>query len=247
MSDEHIWGDWILKGGYVPRTMNKHSFGLSILNRTGPPSNSPARIRAGDPLGAKLHVVCVDCNNTWMSRIQNNAKPYLITLFNGERTILGEKGQRLVATWAAMVTMTAENLSRDPTLIAIPQVERDHLRTHESIPPDWRVWIGFYERKKWNGQWVHTTAPILESREAGHYTNPNTQATTFAVGKLFVHTMSCAYPEFARDWHWMTVPRANRLLVSIWPVRHQPLSFEKYRFKPLWSRYKIDRLRTDGR
>jgi hypothetical protein len=115
-----------------------------------------------------------------------------------------------------MATMTAENLSRDPTLIAVRQSERDYLRTNESIPPDWRVWIGFYERQKWAGQWVHTTVPILESRDAALRTNPNTQAITFIVGKLFVHTMSCEYPEYPRDWHWKSAPRANQLLAPIW-------------------------------
>jgi hypothetical protein len=221
MSDEHIWGDWILRGGYLGRTMNKHSFGLSIINRPGKPSASQARIRAGDPLGVKLHVVCTRCNNGWMSRIQNSAKPYLIPLFKGERVALGEKAQRTVATWAAMATMTAENLSRDPSLIAVSQLERDHLRLAETIPPDWRVWIGCYARSKWTGQWVHTTVPILDSTDANRRPRPNTQASTFIIGKLYVHAMSCEFREYPRDWHWKTTPRANRLLATIWPIRHQ--------------------------
>jgi hypothetical protein len=135
------------------------------INRPGEQSTGDLFLRAGDPLRSTVKVVCVDCNNQWLSDIQNRAKPVLIPLIKGERTGLGHEAQRRVAAWCAMATMTAEFIDRDPNTITVPQSDRDLLRNNGTVPPGWRIWLAHYRRYKWPAQWVHLTLPILEAKD----------------------------------------------------------------------------------
>ena len=119
-----------------------------------------------------------------------------------------------------MATMTSEYLSRQPWSVTVSQHDRDLIRSTKAPPPSWRVWLGYYDREKWAGQWMHTTVPILDETDLppGTPAPPNTQTTTFVVGKLYVHVMSSHFPEYTRLWDWRPVPQAKRLLVPIWPI-----------------------------
>lgn len=220
---EHIWGDWILRGGYAHRTKNSHHINHVDIYKPGQPNSSRIKRHAGDPLGKKLRIVCGKCNNEWMSRIQEKAKPVLIPLFKGEQCMLDQAKQELIVNWAVMATMTAEFMSLDTTSVAVSQRDRDFIRTNEKAPPDWRVWIGYYDRRTWEGQWVHTTVPILEPEEIADskVATPNTQSTSFIIGKLYVHTMSAHNPDHTMVWNWNRDWRALLRLVSLWPLEEQ--------------------------
>jgi len=220
LTDEHIWGDWILNGGHVPRTQNKHKASFTVINRPGVADERMVHTKAGDPLGANIRIVCAECNNGWMSRVQERAKPQLIPLLKGNAWALGVNAQRAIAAWACMATMTSEYLSRQSSSVSISQNDRDLIRQQEMPPPSWRVWLGCYDRQKWVGQWTHTTVPILEEQDIppGTPAPPNTQTTTFIIGKLYVHTMCSHFPENTKLWDWRPVPHARRFLVPIWPL-----------------------------
>jgi hypothetical protein len=222
LTDEYVWGDWILKGGHAPRTTNKHEINLTFINLPGVPPKSKTKTRAGDPLGVNLHLVCANCNNGWMSGIQDRAKQHLVHMFPGKSWAIGADAQQAISAWAVMATMTSEYLAKDPSTRAISQADRDFLRSNLRSPESWRVWIGSYNRSTWKGQWVRTSASILDVAnypESGT-APPNTQTTTFIIGKLYVHVMSSFFPEHAALWDWRPTPRARALLVEIWPVKH---------------------------
>lgn len=181
-------------------------------------------MRTGDPLGAKVKVVCSDCNSQWMSTLQETAKPHLVPLFKGMRWALGVNAQQAISRWAIMATMTAEYLSYDPSSIGVSQAERDFFRANQTPPPGWRVWIAPYNREANVGQWIHCSLPILDTENVpytfkGEILFPNTQTTTFIVGKLFVHTMSSHDPANINAWDWQSALRARTLLTQIWPIR----------------------------
>ena len=119
----------------------------------------------GDPLRSKVRVVCTTCNNTWMSGIQNTAKPYLVPMLDGKRCVIGETAQRTLATWIAMATVTSEFLIHDKAQIAVSQADREWLRHNGTAPPDWHIWIGHYRRYRSAEQWVHCSMPIYNSDE----------------------------------------------------------------------------------
>jgi hypothetical protein len=226
MSREHIWGDWLK--AFVPPKMNKHNFHAQRINKPGATPSATTMLKAGDPLRAKVRVVCASCNNTWLSQLQQQAKPHLIPLIQGQRTALGSTAQERVAAWCAMATMTAEFIDPDPHSIAVSPADRDWLMQNRTAPPGWRIWIGNYRRKNWIPRWVHFTFPMLEAHEMPAQNDPippypNTQATTFTVGQLYVHAMSSAYPKTIEKWYWGLgpAPLAGRLLAPAktrWPA-----------------------------
>jgi hypothetical protein len=185
--------------------MNKHTMQSMRINHPNEPTTGNIFLKAGDPLRSKVKVVCEDCNNQWLSDIQKRAKPFLIPLIRGERTALGSEAQQRTAAWCAMATMTAEFIDRDPNTIAVPQGQRDWLMNNGTAPPGWRIWLADYHRRNWPVQWVHLTLPILESKDipkgkSTDYVLPNTQTTTFVVGRLYVHIMSSTDPANIDRW-----------------------------------------------
>jgi hypothetical protein len=226
LTDEHIWGDWTRT--YIPRPHKKHDFADVRVPKPGVHELAQTRIRAGDPLNSQVRVVCGKCNSGWMSQIQETAKPHLIPLFKGEFRELSKIAQTAIAAWIAMATMTAEHLARKPDNIVTSQRERKWLMKKRTAPTTWRIWIGKYLRKKWPGQWIRVTLPILEAEdipkaEAANRRTPNVQTTAFVVGELYVFAMNGAYPTITNLWDWRTDRRAINRLVQIWPVIADPV------------------------
>ncbi len=222
---EHIWGDWLK--GYVRHDLKKHGMVYHDIDRPGHMQVS-SRIRAGDPLNAQVKIVCAVCNNGWLSRIQNDAKPYLVRLVRGERTLLGRDAQMKVATWITMATMTAEFLTYSPRQVAITAEERRAFKEDPRPIDGWRIWIAFWdEPHRIPDQWVHTSSAIYDAEDIPYVEHidgapqTNTQTTSARIGKLFFHSMSSSDPKNVAIWDWRDDPRARSLLVPLWPTREQ--------------------------
>lgn len=159
MSNEHVWGKWLRD--YVRADRKKHHIHLTRIPSPKLPNISELRMRAGDPIRANVHVVCEDCNNTWLNQIQERTKPILIPLLQGKKTALGIAAQAQLAKWCTMATMTGEFIDRDPLGQGVTLAERQFFWKQSAIPPNWRIWIARYQRYKWKGEWIHLTVPIL--------------------------------------------------------------------------------------
>jgi hypothetical protein len=227
MTKEHIWGKWIR--AYVPAGATKHTLRDTEMVKW----NSPERVsiinKPGNAIGLFRKIVCSPCNNGFMSRLQNRVRRHLIPFLDGRRTVIGETEQAAIAAWATMVTMTAEFML-DGSKLGISGAARAELMRTEKPLPDWKVWIANYRGGQWAHQWSHTSVPIIGDKQlpnAEHvYTPlPNTQTTTFVLGRLYVHTMSASYPDLVANWHWLHNSRLKSLLVPIWPVRQQFLAW----------------------
>jgi hypothetical protein len=236
---EHIWADWLAK--YIPKTMPKHSSATSILNRDRSVSKT-AKVWGGDPRSRRLQIVCGSCNHRWMSDLQKATKPILLPLITGNSqkpVILDLDRQRTLAAWAAMSVICAEYFY--PNRATVSVTDRRWLYKTKTAPTDFRIWIGDYERKEWIPHWGHFSLRISEQEGAAGWTvhpdgtpRSNTQVTTFVVGRLFIHTYSCPFPEIL---HAEKVVRAvENKLVQIWPPRHSFLVWPYDSGKPGASR-----------
>jgi hypothetical protein len=220
---EHIWADWLTK--YIPKTMPKHSSATSIVNPDRS-VNRTSKVWGGDPRSRRLQIVCGPCNHHWMSDLQKVTKPILIPLITGKSKkpiVLNLERQKTLATWAAMSVICAEYFY--PNRAAVSVTDRRWLYKTKTAPNDFRIWIGDYERKDWVPHWGHFSLRISEHEGAQGWTihpdgtpRSNTQTTTFVVGRLFIHTYSCPFPEIL---HADKVVRAiDSRLIQIWPPRH---------------------------
>ena len=162
LTGEHVWGRWLRR--VLPAQVNKHHV---RARRIGPPGVADTwRCACGRAIRlTATSKSCAECNNGWLSRIQEQAKPYLIPLIRGERFALNPDGQRAVGTWCAMATMTGEYLDRDADAIGVSQADRDHLMQTGTAPPHWKIWIGRYIGYALPGPWQHYTVPIVEGQD----------------------------------------------------------------------------------
>jgi hypothetical protein len=125
MTNEHVWGNWLKP--HVRGITNKHFLHQRIVGKQGTRDRHALQIRAGaSPLHSKVAIVCTDCNSSWLSRIQENAKPHLLPLLEGKTNIvIGATAQKAIATWATMATITGEFIHRRLSSIAISNEARE--------------------------------------------------------------------------------------------------------------------------
>ena len=105
------------------------------------------------PTVTLANMVCQECNNTWMSRLENRrVKPFLAPMLTNEHAVtLDETRQRDLARWAVIKVLLMEHAMRQ---------RRAHLRStvgyapsdpelawlyhNDDPPPRSRVWLGAY-------------------------------------------------------------------------------------------------------
>src|SRR6266568_2576585 len=107
MTGEHIWSDW------VNRLLGQHKYITyrKDIYRTNPiPETYSQWITNGFNLRAK--VVCKECNNGWMSDLENtHAKPVITRMvLSQEKLFLSEAERRSLAAFAFKVAVVADHL-----------------------------------------------------------------------------------------------------------------------------------------
>ena len=96
-TNEHVWSEWFQRE-------------LFALGARFP---SYGRGKEAAPLGPTVRV-CIDCNNRWMSVLENDAKPLIVDMWHQPRT-LDLTEQRLLATWATKTAIVLDAI--EPRLI----------------------------------------------------------------------------------------------------------------------------------
>jgi hypothetical protein len=221
MSYEHIWGEWTKD--HIPRKANKHHAVQVRIRDIGEQEESVSRIRAGDPLDATVPVVCELCNNTWMSAIQNRAKPFLVPLFEGHYDLDGT-AQAMVSAWIAMATMTGEFSSKPHRIVGVTQSERTWFKDTQTPPRNWGIWIGHRRMTSSEMQWFHAAFPISDPENIPEvaddgFAQANSQSTAFTIGDLFILSISTPFPEIVGGWRWQNFRSARARLHQIWPIQ----------------------------
>jgi hypothetical protein len=95
-------------------------------------------VRSGDPYTTVVRNVCESCNNGWMSALQDQAKPIVYALANGEWPVLDVEQRRVLARWSTMVTVNLECYAR---MLRTTQFQRTTLMNGD-MPSGWRLGIG---------------------------------------------------------------------------------------------------------
>jgi uncharacterized protein (DUF983 family) len=213
-----MWADWLQN--YIPRTMLEHVIGeIAIF----PDKKEVTRkLRSGDPHSRKIRCVCENCNNEWMSQLQEDAKSFLLPMLTGSQTFLRRKGQKTIAAWVAMMVMVAEYVDRDK--IAIPSSDRKWLYTRRQPPSHWRIWIVEHAQRS-HPLFVHNVLSCVteeefqrsESKAAAVF---NTQTSTICLGKhLLIHIMSSP-TVWSILRRWRLPPDIEPAMCQIWPIRN---------------------------
>jgi hypothetical protein len=90
--------------------------------------------------------VCRQCNNGWMSALENQARPLVIDLMTGQRTLhaLGPEQRVLLGRWAAKTVFVLSNAA--PMQAAVPEDHPPTLReVSETLPAGIGVFANQHE------------------------------------------------------------------------------------------------------
>ncbi len=158
MSDPKIKRVCVFCGG-TPLT-NEHLFPQWVANTVlkdprGYPLDSRKRVRMVDgterrwesttPLAFTARTVCKTCNNTWMSEIENQAKPYLEPMITASSpVVLDEPAQGAVATWMVLRFLIARSSGSQPWPDETHQLFR-WFGDNRVVSPSCFVWVGMYK------------------------------------------------------------------------------------------------------
>jgi hypothetical protein len=85
--------------------------------------------------------VCKQCNNGWLSDLENQARPFLTDLMSGQRTLHALSGEErlLLARWTAKTAFVLSNAA--PLEAVVPE---DHPRTLKEISGSLPVGVGVF-------------------------------------------------------------------------------------------------------
>lgn len=144
------------------------------------------------------NMVCQECNNTWMSRLENRGvKPFLAPMLTNKHAVtLDEVQQRDLARWAIIKVLLMEHAMRQrrahlrPTVGYAPSdPELAWLYRNDDPPPRSRVWLGAFDAQ--GRVLVSTQSRLLTSAPTPGPAAPvAAHMTTLTIGYVLLQVFS---------------------------------------------------------
>jgi hypothetical protein len=177
------------------------------------------KVRPGAAKSTKIRAVCGNCNNKWMSRIENLSKPILSPMIKGLHSELDILDQETIAKWISLRILLGEQMT--PSAITSQDVRRTFMTNPQPLK-GLRIWTARCGAPTWQsayhrrstGLYYSTTNPIATDRQH------NIQSVALGIGSLFFYvihsvTILSVYPEFHN---------ADRFL-QLWPLVYSPMTW----------------------
>src|SRR5206468_11088517 len=106
-SKEHLFGDWLKKRLFPDTSRDTHTQGHISWPEGGAEPTVTTQKRPGHSGSKTLKIVCEDCNNIWLGKIDEFASMVLPPILDGRTTSITPRMQRILASWAVKVGMVA--------------------------------------------------------------------------------------------------------------------------------------------
>lgn len=229
LSKEHIWPTWchpLLKqlGGTHKENVRRHIVGGKVAT-----PKVRELTKQGSILNMRLRVVCEECNNTWMSSLEEQTKPTLLLLMSGCIGEISPHGQKLIAQWATLKSMVAEQSQKDEVVFTHDQ--REALRLDGSIPSGVTIWIGRSHSGKWLSSFQRCSAHLMISttpnpQRPTDAERKNVQTTAIGIGQLFLYVVVSN----AKTFDLNAIIRPDQVLLKLWPSNGEPILTPLHRF-----------------
>jgi hypothetical protein len=197
LTKQHVWPNWlknVIPISSVSRTQSLTRFYGNEKNILIHPDSS---YKQGGLWSQKIRNVCAKCNNGWMSRLEEDAKPIISSLINNEEFTLDEGSQRIISTWVAVVSIMAE--FTDMHSLSIPEDHRQFIMDNNKTPDGWSIWIGRCKDSSWKERYSHNGFAIVPKELIKCVPNGNTQISAFTIGELFIYIFSTTVPQLFMD------------------------------------------------
>ncbi|HST36457.1 MAG TPA: hypothetical protein VLK25_07500, partial [Allosphingosinicella sp.] len=153
-SKEHFWPGWM--HDLLPAVPDpKHDRRLySFHPITGVREEGP-QAKPGSIHTIKIRAVCAQCNNGWMSQLEQEARPFLTPLINGTPIVLDAKQLEVVARWITLKSIVAEHAARNNFLT--PRDDRVAFKERGTIPAYFRIYCANHNMTDAAGYIRHTS------------------------------------------------------------------------------------------
>ena len=179
---------------YLPKIPDARKREVSNTIRMGKPVRRiQKKPQQGHVYTKRIYSVCKTCNETWMGKIEEAAKPLLIPMLRGLPMVLQRTDRTTLSTWLALKIMIGE--SDDARDIVTLREERVFFMETRTIPPSMKIWIASHDAQDWyTGYWIQTLRANLtpDPPVAGNF--KNIQATTFGFGHVLSFSLSITVP-----------------------------------------------------
>jgi hypothetical protein len=159
-SREHLWPRWA-QGTFEEEERDQ------LVPHSIEPHDGPPKTWDAPPFSATLKEVCQQCNNGWMSQIEEEAKVYAEPLIAGkEDLVIDVDAQWAISRWAYLKVLLFERVDKRQRLLP----ERRYREMYESsldeptLPANMSVFIAAHEGLR-HGQYAHRLLADAESRK----------------------------------------------------------------------------------
>jgi DNA-directed RNA polymerase subunit M/transcription elongation factor TFIIS len=220
ISKEHLYPDWLKNYIPKPKRLDRYVVQVKTLksfDAIGRPSYSITKgkmDRPGTAISQTVRVVCEKCNNEWMSRLQEEARPILAPLVLGVWGEIEEPQREVLARWITMFAMVLD--CSEPLHTAITQQQRsEFFRTNKPLP-EWFMWIGYLKTTYPTARSYHSIMNFTDSTKMVPEIKPSgTHITVGVLGNLVFQAFSTIEK---RLWaHIAFKFNPFQILTPIWP------------------------------
>lgn len=202
LTKQHLWPNWATPYLEV-QAQGPGSFGRTVL-RSKNVADGQGRVvfqptetfrpTQGQPNQLKYRKFCETCNNVWMSRIEQSAKPFAEPLMKGEPCTLDEHAQTVLARWLSLVLIVVEAGDAESATISVDARRKFHADGH---PLDGlQLFIASLDGGAWRCKLWHQAFRL--SSDKYKFQAPadgnNLQVTTIGMGNCLVYMVGSLIP-----------------------------------------------------
>lgn len=149
------------------------------------------RARKGEPpQSLAIKNVCAQCNNGWMSAVEEAARPALTPLVKGEPHVFTVEAQRLVAIWATLKVMVLDGQFAHKK--TIPESECFAFAKNSVIPSRLRLWIAPTKPNGWRVSSERLWASVYRNPNSEHLGNAH--SLILGVGNFLLFALYAPFP-----------------------------------------------------
>jgi len=195
-SKEHIFPKWLQKHLRIEKT---HLYQTLFRTNGGTENNRKYTFNK--------HVsglVCRDCNNGWMNRLEGKAKPLLIPLLNGDRGHIEQEQCEIIAKWLYKTSLTLHSASIKEKIIPIGHYK--YLYEKNQIPRGVFIAIAPINviKEKDDLYWI----------ENGDWTRVTKEAPTEIIKNYLKNAYKISMRAGKLSWRIIYLPRENRPAIN---------------------------------
>jgi hypothetical protein len=150
LTSEHVWPQWLARAAPAPKRQVIHH--RRRIDRQKQVVDAPDRWSAPS-YTVNVRAVCAQCNNGWMSELEQSVRPLLEPMLHDQLRILDHERQTLVATWVFKTSVMLE--FTHPQERAIQSEASKSLYQHGQPPRNVTIWIASYRGLSLNAFYRH--------------------------------------------------------------------------------------------